>query len=82
MTASDPDDATPSAAAWLEEFAALVGTEPLDEATMTVLLDLAGEAAHRSERIAAPLACYLIGRVGLDPAAALDLAQQVSVSSR
>jgi hypothetical protein len=42
------------------------------------LLTLAGEAAHRSERTAAPIACWLAGRAGLDPAAAVALAQRAT----
>ena len=36
------------------------------------LLALAGEAAHASERIAAPITCWLIARAGVSPAAALQ----------
>ena len=41
------------------------------------VLDLAGIAAHSSERIAAPIACWLIGRAGLDPEDALNLARDL-----
>lgn len=51
--------------------AADLGVEPLDDATVDTLLALAGAAAHASERIAAPLACYLVGRAGADPAEVL-----------
>ena len=53
---------------YVARLAADLGGEPLDEDTITALLDLAGVAAHSSERIAAPLACYLVGRAGADPA--------------
>jgi len=56
---------------WIADFAASLGQPPLDDATVEALLDLAGEAAHASERIAAPLACYLVGRAGADPAGVL-----------
>jgi Domain of unknown function (DUF6457) len=61
---------------WIDGFAAAVGLEPPDDATVEQLLTLAGEAAHRSERTAAPIACWLAGRAGLDPAAAVALAQR------
>jgi hypothetical protein len=61
----------PDARSWIAAFAESLGQEPPDEATIEVLLDLAGEAAHASERIAAPLACYLLGRAGADPAEVL-----------
>lgn len=56
---------------YVAELAASLGQAPLDEATIETLLDLAGVAAHASERIAAPLACYLVGRAGADPAEVL-----------
>jgi hypothetical protein len=51
---------------WIGAFAAELGVEPPDEATVERLLDLAGAAAHRSERTAAPIACFLVGRTGVD----------------
>ena len=62
---------------WIAAFAARLGVDPPDEATVTTLLDLAGVAAHASERTAAPVACWLIGRAGADPSAALSLAREV-----
>jgi hypothetical protein len=59
---------------WIDAFAAAIGAEPPDDATVEQLLELAGTAAHASERTAAPIACWLAGRAGLDPAAALALA--------
>ena len=56
---------------YVAALAAQLGVEPLDDATIDTLLDLAGVAAHSSERIAAPLACYLVGRAGADPAEVL-----------
>lgn len=49
---------------WLAEYAAEIGADAPDEATVAALLDLAATAAHASERIAAPIACYLAGRDG------------------
>jgi hypothetical protein len=62
---------------WIAAFAAKLGVDAPDDATIETLLDLAGEAAHASERIAAPIACYLVGRAGLDPSAALARAGEV-----
>ena len=56
---------------YVRSLAAQLGVEPLDDATIDTLLELAGVAAHSSERIAAPLACYLVGRAGADPAEVL-----------
>jgi Domain of unknown function (DUF6457) len=62
---------------WLDRFAAALGVEAPDDATVEALLALAGHAAHSSERWAAPLACWVVGRAGLDPATALSRAQDV-----
>ena len=50
---------------WIDGFAARLGVEPPDDKTMEALLDLAGVAAHSAERIAAPIACGLVGRAGV-----------------
>jgi hypothetical protein len=60
---------------WLKSFARQLGVEPPDEHTMETLLAVASNAAHASERLAAPIACYLIGLAGADPAAALELSE-------
>jgi hypothetical protein len=62
---------------WLAAFAEALGGEAPDEATIGALLDLAGVAAHASERTAAPIACYIAGRLGIDPAEALAQARLV-----
>jgi hypothetical protein len=55
----------PTGREWIAAFAQRLGVEPPDEATVEALLDLAGVAAHASERIAAPIACWLVGRAGI-----------------
>jgi hypothetical protein len=49
---------------WLRGFAAEIGIEPPAEETIGELLELAATAAHSSERIAAPIACFMAGRDG------------------
>jgi hypothetical protein len=51
---------------WIDAFSERLGVDPPDDATVEALLDIAGVAAHASERTAAPIACWLIGRAGLD----------------
>jgi hypothetical protein len=63
---------------WLTAYAHRLGVEAPTEHELATLLDLAGVAAHASERIAAPLACWLTARAGLDPVQALQLAREVS----
>jgi len=65
---------------WLDQFAAAIGAEAPSDATVDELLKLAGVAAHASERIAAPIACWLVGRAGLDAGEALRLAEEMTVS--
>jgi hypothetical protein len=62
---------------WISRFAQRLGVEAPDAALVEELLALAGDAAHASERTAAPIACYLIGRAGVDPAAARRLAAEI-----
>jgi hypothetical protein len=62
---------------WLMAFAEELGVEPPDEETSGLLLDLAATAAHDSERIAAPLACYMTGRSGKSPQEAREAAERV-----
>ena len=62
---------------WIERFAEVTGTAPPGEAEVAKLLDLAAEAAHSSERIAAPIACWIAGRQGLDLDEAITLADQI-----
>jgi hypothetical protein len=49
---------------WIDAFAAEIGTEPPANDEIKAILDLAAVAAHSSERIAAPIACWMGGRVG------------------
>jgi Domain of unknown function (DUF6457) len=49
---------------WIDAFAAEVGAEPPTGEEISQVLDLAAVAAHSSERIAAPVACWIGGRTG------------------
>ncbi len=49
---------------WIDAFAAELGADPPTEDEIKQLLDLAAVAAHSSERIAAPVACWIGGRTG------------------
>jgi hypothetical protein len=62
---------------WIAAFAQQLGTEAPTTEEFRVLLDLAGEAAHSSERVAAPVACWVAARAGADPAAALETARKI-----
>ncbi len=47
---------------WIAAFAAAAGVQAPSVQEIRELLDLAGTAAHASERTAAPLACWIAGR--------------------
>ncbi len=49
---------------WLGAFAAEIGGEVPSEEEIESILALAGTAAHSSERIAAPVACWVGARSG------------------
>jgi hypothetical protein len=63
---------------WIAEFAARLGTEAPTPREFSTLLDLAGEAAHSSERVSAPVACWVAARAGVSPDRALEVAREVS----
>jgi hypothetical protein len=62
---------------WITAFAERLGIPAPDQATIDTLLELASVAAHSSERLAAPLACHLVGAAGIDPAEALAIAEGI-----
>ncbi len=62
---------------WIRAYADRLGTEAPTPDEFAVLLELAGEAAHASERVAAPVACWLSARGGRSPAEALAIAREV-----
>jgi hypothetical protein len=62
---------------WIDRFARELGIDPPDADTVEVLLAVAAEAAHSSERTAAPIACYLVGRAGTRADHALATAEAI-----
>ncbi len=67
-----------TAAEWLAAFAAEIGAEAPDQETSDALLDLAATAAHASERIAAPIACFMAGRDGRPLSELMAAAERVA----
>jgi hypothetical protein len=63
---------------WIDAFAERLGTEPPSAQEWSQLLDLAGEAAHSSERVAAPVSCWVTARAGVSPARALEVAKEMA----
>jgi hypothetical protein len=63
---------------WIDAFAGRLGVEPPTTEEWSELLDVAGVAAHSSERVAAPVSCWVIARAGVSPAQALAVARELS----
>jgi Domain of unknown function (DUF6457) len=63
---------------WLAAYAEKLGSAPPTMDEFKQILDLAGEAAHSSERVAAPVACWLAARAGIGLEDAIRLAREVS----
>jgi hypothetical protein len=66
---------------WLAAYAEKVGVPAPTKDELTAVLDLAGVAAHSSQRIAAPVATWMAGKAGLSLDEAMRLAQQVETGS-
>ena len=63
---------------WLDAFAAELGTDPPTNAVVGASREGAGGAPHASERIAAPVACWVGGRAGASLADLHAAAERVS----
>jgi hypothetical protein len=61
---------------WLRRFADELGAEPLEDEEFVRILELAAEAAHASERKAAPVACWIAGRAGVPLPEAIEAAKR------
>jgi hypothetical protein len=73
---------------WIDEYADALGLGTVDDEERRVLLKLAREVAHRTERIFAPLSTYLAGRYvaqrvrsGDDPGLAAREASRLAVEA-
>lgn len=63
---------------FLEAFASEVGGTPPTSEEVETLLRVAAIAAHGSERVAAPLACWIGGASGRPPGELLEAARRVA----
>jgi uncharacterized protein DUF6457 len=62
---------------WIAAYAERLGIDPPTAGEFDAILDLAGEAAHASERTAAPVATWLSARAGRSPDESLALAREI-----
>jgi hypothetical protein len=67
-----------TSAEWAGAYAAAAGISPPSPDDIDLLLQLAGVAAHASERTAAPITCWIAATAGLTPARALALAESMA----
>ena len=81
MSGETPPPARPSGHEWIAQFAAALGVAAPDDATIEALLAMAATAAHASERIAAPIACFLVATAGIDIERAQTIATALSVKA-
>jgi Domain of unknown function (DUF6457) len=66
-------------AEWVSAYAEATGIAPPSQDDIDALLQLAGVAAHASERTAAPITCWIAATAGRTPARALALAESITV---
>ncbi len=60
---------------WIAAYADKLGTDAPSADDFALILDLAGEAAHSSERVAAPVACWVAAKAGVGLEEALRCAR-------
>ena len=63
---------------WIQAYARRLGIEPPTNEEWSTLLDVAAAAAHASERVAAPVSCWVAARAGVDAEEALRVAQELA----
>jgi arsenate reductase len=66
---------------WLATYADNLGVAPPTADELEAVLDLAAEAAHASERFAAPVACWLSAKAGRSLEESLALARDVTAQA-
>jgi hypothetical protein len=66
---------------WVEAFASEIGAETPSKEEIDAILDLAAVAAHASERIAAPIACWIGGGTGKSAAELNAVAERIGGSA-
>ena len=63
---------------WIGEFAKELGVDPPSPREVAIILDMAGAAAHASERTAAPVACWIGGQTGRSAESLREIAKRIS----
>ena len=63
---------------WITAYADHLGVDPPTSEEWSQLLELAAVAAHASERVAAPVSCWVAAQAGVSAQAALEAARAIS----
>jgi hypothetical protein len=63
---------------WIDAFAERLGTASPSAREWSALLELSGLAARSSERVAAPVSCWVAARAGISPEEALAAARALA----
>lgn len=62
---------------WISAYAEKLGVAAPSAEEFSRLLELAGVAAHSSERVAAPVSCWVAAQAGVSPQEALAAAREL-----
>jgi hypothetical protein len=65
------------AKSWISAYAERLGTVAPTRDEFEAILELAAEAAHSSERVAAPVACWVVAKAGVPLESALAAARAI-----
>ena len=65
------------ARSWISAYAERLGTDSPTRDEFEAILELAAEAAHSSERVAAPVACWVAAKTGVPLNDALEAARRI-----
>lgn len=63
---------------WIDRFALELGVHAPSSEEIEAILALASEAAHASDRTAAPLSCWIAASAALTPAQAREVAESLA----
>jgi hypothetical protein len=66
-----------NATSWISAYAERLGADAPTQDEFEAILALAAEAAHGSERVAAPVACWVAAKAGVSLTEALELARGI-----
>jgi hypothetical protein len=67
-----------TASEWLNRYAAALGMDPPTDDEQAALLAIAATAAHASDRLAAPISCWLAAKSGQPATAGLAAAEALA----